>query len=268
MIRRLDENVRSVAVVTGALGNIGIELTRQCRNHFDRVIAIDRREPNGDQNDLVDWNNVEWCLGSSGNLSEYGQFTSLVEHRLRPYSSQEAEQLVVFHAAADVKTSSALRPTEALHNNVVMTLNILEEAINLSRKYSSISLTFVVFDSIGRVFVTSNSMNYSATKAAQRVFVRQLQTRNSSKVSIVNLYLGFDNSSTNSHIRFNWLKVPTESMVRQMLKAVLRRRSQVSIPWFRNAIISIFGSILLKFPPKGTARFEAFLKRVFSNSGK
>jgi len=254
----------SLAIITGALGNLGTELLRQCTKHYDRVIAIDRKEFRSGQDSLTSSGKVDWYFGSDGNLKEYGNFTSLVENSLNP--SQGMDRLVVFHAAADVRFSSTLPATDVFQNNVSLTLTVLEEAIVLSRKYSFASLKFVTFDSIGRVLVTSNSMNYSASKAAQNIYVRQLQTRDYSDVSILNLYLGFDDSSTNDHIRVNWLKMSTESMVRNILSAAMGRRRQASIPRFRNAVVTCLSITISKFPPKFRRASETVLQSIFRSS--
>jgi len=252
----------SVAVVTGASGNLGRVLVTECAKQFDFVIAFDRREDADAASSNFVTENTLWCLGSECDNLRDGIITMVLTSRLSLIPNWKS--LYFFHAAAEVRTAGELKLQEVLQNNTLLTLNLFNEVTKWCDDWN-VRLRFIVFDTVGRTLITRNSTNYSASKAAQHICALEMQSRSLAleKTSVLILYLGFDDSVTNDHLNVRFLKISTIKMVRKVVEAALGDKSRVSVPCVRNALIGTIGRAMRLLPPKKRNRFESYLLGLF-----
>jgi len=247
-----------LAVITGCEGNLGLELTRQAQTRFRHVVGIDVRPVNSSE--MCKFENVTRIVGEAGDISIPGRFESILEAQL--LSLGPAPEVYVFHAAGIVGNAPQQPLERVLDVNFLQAVNIYKSTARLSERFGG-NYRFVFFDTIGRRFITENSLNYSASKAALYVFAIVSSRFPSKYLSNTRVFLGYDDSTTNQHIRLNAIKIPTRKMVRRILDASELGRSSVSIPAGRNALILTLDRLSLLLPRTATPRLHRLLKRLF-----
>lgn len=255
--RQLSSRPR-LAVITGCMGNLGSELVRQAQCRFDYVLGMDLCPD--DSKGVCEFENATIILGADGDINSPQRFESTLRTQLLKLGPKP--EVFVFHAAAVVGDAPEQPIEKVMDTNFLQTVNIYRSLVRLGAQLEG-SYRFVFFDTIGRRFLTENSLNYSASKAALHVFAVISSRFPSECVSNTRVFLGYDDSSTNRHISLSIIKVPTRKMVKRIIDATISGRTSVSIPLGRNALVLTLDKLSLLLSQTNTRRLHQLLKRFF-----